>query len=160
MTKYESGVKYANAQPEQVFTRLSDLTHLEVIRQNISTPEVRERILAQAGGKVTPEQLDLMAERLQQMAITPDSISMEAGPLGTVTLHVVEREPDKMIKLEAEGLPMQANLWIQLLPNGDGRTAMKATIGAEMNFLMKQMLKDKLNDAADKMAEVLAMLPY
>ncbi len=160
MTKYESGVKYANALPEQVYDRLSDLTNLETIRQNIGNPDVRERIMQEAGGKVSPEQLDQMAEQLQQMTITPDSLSIEAGPLGTVTLNIVERQANKLIKMEAEGLPMAANVWIQLLPNGDGRTALKTTIGAELNFMMRQMLKDKLAKAAEKMAEVISMMPY
>ncbi len=160
MTKAESTIKYACAPIGSVYAKLSDLTNLEAIRQNLSNPAARQTILEKAGDKVKPEQIDQMAEHLKNMVITPDSINMEAGPLGNITLQIVEREPDKLVKLEAVGLPMAANLWIQMLDNGDGRTALKVTIGAELNFLMKQMLKGKLKKGAEGLADMLCMMPY
>lgn len=160
MNKYESTVKYANAPIERVYAMLSDLTSLEVIRQNISNPAYRQMVMEKAGDKVKPEQLDQIEQRLKEMVITPDSITADAGPMGQVTLNIVERETNKLVKLEAVGLPMAANIWIQMLDNGDGRTAIKATIGAEMNFLIKQMLKGKLQKGAEGLADMLAMLPY
>lgn len=160
MNKYESTVKYANAPIERVYAMLSDLTSLEIIRQNISNPTYRQMVMEKAGDKVTPEQMDQIEQRLKDMVITPDSLTADAGPVGQVTLNIVEREPNKLVKLEAVGLPMAANLWIQMLDNGDGRTAIKTTIGAEMNFLIKQMLKGKLQQGAEGLANTLAMLPY
>lgn len=160
MNKYESTVKYANAPIDRVYARLSDLTSLEIIRQNISNPDYRRMVLEKAGDKVKPEQLDQIEQRVKDMTITTDSITTEAGPLGQVTLNIVEREPNKLVKLEAVGLPMAANIWIQMLDNGDGRTAIKTTIGAEMNFMIKQMLKGKLQKGAEGLADTLAMLPY
>ena len=160
MNKYESTVKYANAPIERVYAWLSDFTSLEFIRQNISNPAYRQMAMEKAGDKVTPEQMDKIEQQVKDMTITPDSITADAGPMGQVTLNIIEREPNKLVKMEAVGLPMAANLWIQMLDNGDGRTAIKTTIGAEMNFLIKQMLKGKLQKGAEGLADTLAMLPY
>ena len=62
------------------------------------------------------------------------------------------------MKYAAENSPVPANLWIQLLPNGEGQTAMKVTLGVELNFLMKQMLKGKLQDGVERLADMLAMI--
>ncbi len=160
MTEYKSEVKYIYAPVENVFARLSNLENLRTIQENIDNPELRQRILAQAGDKVKPEQLDQVAERLRQMTITPDSATIDAAPLGTVTLRIVEAEPTKLVKFAIEGLPMAGNVWLQMLPNGEGQSALRVTLGADLNFMMKQMLKGKLQKAADGLADMLCMLPY
>jgi len=160
MTKYESSVKHIVSPVESVYAKLSDLSHLEAIKQNADDPAFRERVMQQAGDKVKPEQLDMLVERLKQMEFTPDTVTINAAPIGQITLRVVERENPKLVKFALEGAPMQANLWLQMLPEGDAHCAMKATLGADLNFFLKQMLNSKLKDGIDRLADVLAMLPY
>ncbi len=159
MTKYESTVKYLPYPVERVFAKLSDMTNLEVLRENAGNPALREQILSQADGKVTPEQVDKIAERMQQLEFTPDSVSTQTS-IGLISLNIVEREATKLVKFEVAGAPVQANLWIQMLPNGEGQSAMKVTIGAELNVFIKQMLKGKLKDGVEQLATMLSMLPY
>ena len=46
------------------------------------------------------------------------------------------------------------------MPAGDSQCAMKVTLGADLNFFLKQMLKGKLQDGVDRLADMLAMIGY
>ena len=37
---------------------------------------------------------------------------------------------------------------------------MKVTLGADLNFFLKQMLKGKLQEGVDRLADMLAMIGY
>ena len=160
MTKYESTVKKIYASVGNVYAKLSDLNNLSTIQERLSDPTFMDTVRQQAGDKVNDEQLGQLKGMVERMEFDRDTVRLEAGPMGTFSLNVVEREEPKLIKFQSEGAPVQANLWIQLLPNGDGETAMKVTLGADLNFFLKQMLKGKLQDGVDKLADMLAMLPY
>ena len=119
MTEYKSEVKKIYAPIERVYERLSDLNNLAVIQQGLDNPEAMERIKQQAGDKVTPEQLEQVVEKLRELQFDRDSVSGNT-PMGTATLRIIEREPEKTIKFAAEGMPVAANMWIQLLHPTDG----------------------------------------
>ena len=55
---------------------------------------------------------------------------------------------------------MAANLWIQLLPTSPYESKMKCTVGADLNFFIKQMAKKPLQEGIEKLADMLAMIPY
>lgn len=78
--------------------------------------------------------------------------------MGLITLAIVERNSPKLVKLETQGAPVQACLWIQLLPQGTSQAAMKITIGAELNFFIRKMVEKHLKKAPDTIATVLAQI--
>ena len=160
MTKYESSVKKIFAPVGNVYGKLSDLTNLGVIQERIADPNFLDTVRRQVGDKVSDEQFIRLRDIVARMQFDQDSVSVEAGPLGNISLRVVEREEPKLVKFVTEGSPVTANLWIQLLPNGETESAIKVTLGADLNFFMKQMLKGKLQDGVDRLADMLAMLPY
>lgn len=160
MTKYESTVKKIYFPVESVYARLSDLTNLQVIQDRIDDPAFEQLMLEKAGDKVKPEQVAQIKERIRSLQFTQDTVSGDAAPLGTVTLRIVEREMPKLVKFALEGAPIQANLWIQLLPASATQCAMKVTLGAEMNFFIKQMVGKKLEKGVEGLADMLAMIPY
>ena len=159
MTEYKSEVKKIFAPIERVYERLSDLNNLAVIQQGLDNPEAMERIKQQAGDKVSPEQLEQIVEKLRSLQFDRDSVSGNT-PIGTATLRIIEREPDKTIKFAAEGVPVAANMWIQLLPNGESECAMRLTLKADLNFFIRQMVGKKLEQGVDGLAQMLASLPY
>ncbi len=160
MDKYESGVKHIPSPIDSVYGRLSDLTNLEALRERVSDPALREALLQQAGDTVKPEQMEQYVELLQNMQLTPDTLTVDVPMMGETTLCVVERQEPKLVKFQSEGSPLQANLWLQLLPEGEERCAMKVTVGIELNFLMKQMLGGKLQSGVERLADMLAAIPY
>ncbi|MBQ8968384.1 MAG: SRPBCC family protein [Bacteroidaceae bacterium] len=160
MSKYESTIKKIYAPVGNVYAKLSDLTNLSVIQERLTDPAFEQTVRQQAGDKVNDEQLAKMREMVAKLQFDRDSVTIDAGPLGCVSLRIVEREDPKLVKLQTENSPVLANLWIQLLPNGDTQTAMKVTLGVDLKFFLKQMLKGKLQDGVEHLASFLAMLPY
>lgn len=159
MTEYKSEVKKISAPIERVYARMADLSHLERIKILAAEPAMREQFLQQADGKVTAEQVETIAQKLQEVEFTSDTISGNT-PVGDVTLQIVEREEPKCVKFELQGAPVAANMWIQLLPNGDSECAMRITVKADLNFFIKQMVGKKLQQGVDGLAEMLSKIPY
>ncbi len=160
MTKYESTIKKIYAPVGNVYAKLSDLSNLSAIQERLSDPAFEQVVRQQAGDKVNDEQLARLRDIVQKLQFDRDSVTADAGPLGTLSLRVVEREDPKLVKFQTENSPVAANLWIQLLPASDTQCAMKVTLGADLNFFLKQMLKGKLQDGVERLADMLAMLPY
>ncbi len=159
MTKYESEVKRIYVPRQAVYDKLSDLSRLSSIRERAADPMFRDQVLAMAGDKIKPEQADKVIEVLQKLEMTTDTLTFDAGPMGNITLRIIEREEPKCVKFNLEGAPIQANLWIQLLER-DAETLLKCTLGAELNFLIRQMVGSKLQGGVDQLATMLASIPY
>lgn len=161
MTKYESSVKYNAAPVDRVYAKLSDLTNLRALHERASAPAFAEMIKEKSGGKVSDEQITGIQERLQNLKFDQDSVGGHIDQLGMdVTLRIIEREEPKLVKMELEGSPVPANLWVQLLPAPDGGTRMKLTVGVELNFFMRKMIEGKLKCGVEQFAEILATIPY
>ena len=159
MTEYKSEVKTIYAPQERVYEKLSDLNNLSVVQQNLDNPELKQRILGQAGDKVSPDQVEQIIERLRSLQFDTDSVK-GSTPLGEVGLRIIERETPKTVKFQVEGAPVQANMWVQLLPSADDQCAMRLTVKADLNFFIRQMVGSKLQQGVDALATMLASLPY
>ena len=110
MTKYESSVKQIAATVEQVYGKLSNLENLRPIIENAQDNEALRQKLQDAGQD--PSQLD----QLKNVELTSDRLAVPVGMLGTLALRIIEREEGRTIKFETEQSPIQANMWIQVLP--------------------------------------------
>ncbi len=136
MTKFESEVKTVNASISAVYNKLSDLSNIEALKDRI--PE----------GKV------------DNLKCTEDTLSFSISPVGEIQLAIVEKEQNKHIKFASQKSPIAFNLWIQLLPKEANQTKMKLTIGAELNMLTKGMVSKPLQEGVEKLADMLAVIPY
>lgn len=159
MAEYKSSVKKVFAPQQRVYDKLQDLQNLAVIQQNLDNTDLQQRILEQAGDKVSPEQLGQIIEKLRSLTFDKDSVSGES-PIGNITLRIIEREEPKTIKFALEGAPINANLWVQILPAGENEAAMRLTLKAELNFFIKQMVGKKLEQGVEGLAQMLASIPY
>ncbi len=158
MTKFESTIKQIAYPQTAVYARLADLRGLAFVRERATDPAFVEQV--RATGKVTDEQIAQLQAAVGRMEFSTDSVSLAGTPLGNVTLQVVERDEPKCVKLEVQGAPIMASVWIQMLPVTDTTSKLKCTIGADLNFLMKQMAKKPLQEAVERLADMLAMVPY
>lgn len=140
MADYTSGIKAIASPRTTVFDKLSDLRGIEQ---------------AQALLQQSPEASAITIE-----AIDADSCAFVIPMAGRLTLRIVEREPHKTIKLEADQSPIPLTLWIQLVEDSVAQTHLRLTLRTELNFMLKQMLGSKLQDAVDKLATLMAALPY
>ena len=156
MSEFKSGVKQIQASQGAVYDKISDLSNLEVLKQRMADPSMREQIASQMG----QDKVEQFAQYLDNVSFDRDSITISGSPVGNVCLRIIEREEPKTIKMQGEGSPIPLNLWIQLLPNGDDASALRVVIKAELNFFIKQMASKPLQKAADGIAEMLARIPY
>lgn len=101
-----------------------------------------------------------MKEKADAFSFTDDSIVVSAPGMGSVTLNIIEREEPKTIKFQASVAMVKGNMWIQLLPTSDTSSKMKLTIKADVPFFMKGMVQKPLTEGVEKIADMLAMLPY
>lgn len=136
MDEFVSEVKAIPQNGGRVYAVLSDLSNLERIKDRI------------------PQ------DKVQNLEVSRDSCSFVVSPVGKVAFQIVEREPEKTIKFATTQSPVPLNLWIQLKQVADMDTRMKLTVRAELNPFIKQMVSKPLQDALDKIAAVLAALPY
>ena len=80
--------------------------------------------------------------------------------VGEIKLRIVEREEPKTIKFETENSPIALNMWIQLLPVTDTSCKMKLTVKGDIPFMLKAMVRKPLQEGVEKVADMLAMIPY
>lgn len=160
MEKYESGIKMIPFPLEVVYAKQSDLNNLGVVKERVSSPEFQAAIQGASDGNVSQEQINKASEYLQTLTYDQDTVSVNVPPVGQVTLKIVDREFNKTIKFETVNSPLPFNLWIQLLPVSTGGCKMKLTIKAELNFFIRKMVEGKLKEGLDKIADMLAMVPY
>ena len=162
MNKYESSVKTVYAPVERVYARLSDLTSLQVLKERVDDPRFEEIINSQvpADKRPTPEQFEKLRNNIRKMELTQDTLSGHIGPLGDITLRIVERAEPKLVKLELEGAPIAVTMWIQMLPSDENSSRLKVTLVAELNFFIRKMIESKLEKAPEGLAQFLSQIPY
>ena len=136
MTEFVSEVKTIPHDEDRIFTMLSDLSNLERIKDR------------------------LPQDKIQDFEFDSDSCSFAVAPVGKITFRIVEREPNKTIKFETTNSPVPLFLWIQLKQVAPEDTKLKMTIKADLNPFIKPMVSQPLQDALDKIAVVIASLPY
>ena len=154
--QYESNIKQLPYAQPCVYAKLSDLNNLAVIKERFNDPAVRSAM----AGKVPEDKLSQLQERIQEMTFDTDSVSCKIPPLGEVSLQIIERDEPKCIKFETVNSPIHLNLWIQLLPTSDTTSKMKLTVGADLNPFIKGMVEKPLKEGVEKLADMLAMIPY
>lgn len=135
MSKFESSIKHIPYPQTAVYAMLSDLSNLERVKDKL------------------PE------DKIKDLSFDSDSLSISA-PMGSVSMRIVEREEPKCIKFATEKSPISANLWIQVVPEGEAASKMRLTIKADINPFIKSMVAKPLQEGLEKIADVLAMIPY
>ena len=136
MTEFVSDIKTITYNEEDIFNMLSDLSNLERMKDKI------------------PQ------EKVKDFTFDKDSCSFTVSPIGVVKFSIVEREPNKTIKFVADESPVAVNLWIQLKQVAENDTKLKLTVKADLNPFLKPMLSKPFQDGINKIADVLAAIPY
>ena len=134
-SRFESSVKAIPYAQQRVYDMLSDLNNLEKIKDKL------------------PE------DKVKDLSFDADSLKVKS-PVGDISMHIVEREPAKLIKMQTDNSPIPLTLWIQLLPTGEESSKMKLTLEAEVNMFINGMVQKPLTEGVEKIAEALAMIRY
>jgi carbon monoxide dehydrogenase subunit G len=136
MTEFVSEIKTLLYSETAVYEVLSDLSNLEKLKDKIPS------------------------DKISDFSFDRDSCSFSVSPVGKVRFSIIDREPPKTIKFSADPSPVAINLWIQLKEVNPGDTKMKLTVKADLNAFIKPMLSKPLQDGINKIADILAAVPY
>lgn len=136
MTTFESTIKQVQASQKAVYAKLSDLNNLAKIKDRL------------------PE------HKVKNMTFDTDTLSMQAPPIGTITLKIVAREPESCITFGTTSSPLPFDLQIHISPVSETESQLQLVINMEVNPFIKNMIQRPLQDGLEKMADLLAMIPY
>ena len=141
MKRIESNIKQIPYPQESVYAKVSDLSNLRYLT---------ERVPAQQA-----EQF-----KIEDMDCSPDRVSCTISPVGQIELGIVSREPVKCVKMETLRSPIKLTVWIQIVSTGSSSCKIKITADADLNIFMAKMVEKPLTEAIEKLADMLANLPY
>ncbi|MDR0230679.1 MAG: SRPBCC family protein [Dysgonamonadaceae bacterium] len=136
MTEFVSEIKTIPHNEADIFEMLSDLSNLERMKDKI------------------PQ------EKISDFTFDKDSCSFSVSPIGKIKFSIVEREPNKTIKFKADESPIDVTMWIQLKQVDENDTKLKLTLKAELNPFIKPMVSKPVQEGINKVADVLAAMPY
>ena len=135
--KYESAVTKVAASAGQIYALFSNLKNIERVRDMI------------------PQ------DKVQELEIGEDYIRMQVDGLGQkITISVVDKTENDVIKYGAEGIPMQMNFWIQMKEVAPLDTRIKLTLKADIPMMFKLMLDKKIQQGIDQAAAMIAQFPF
>jgi len=136
MTDFTSDITPIPHSQDRVFKVLSDLNNIGKFQKNVEGLPIKD------------------------LTFDTDSCRFTVDGVGKIALRIVEREPNKTIKLTSETSPVPFTCWIQLVEAGPNDTHLKLTLRADIPFLLKPMISKPLEKGIKKTAEALAAIPY
>ena len=135
--KYESAVTKVAASTAQIYSVFSNLKNLERVKNMI------------------PQ------DKVQEMEIEAESVRMKVDGLGQkITILIVDKTENEVIKYGAEGIPMEMNFWIQMKEVAPMDTRIKLTLKADIPMMFKMMLDKKIQQGIDQAAAMIAQFPF
>ena len=135
--KYESAVTKVVASAQQIYSVFSNLKNLERVKDLIPK------------------------DKVQELEIEDESVRMKVDGLGQkITILIVNKTENEVIKYGAEGIPMEMNFWIQMKEVAPMDTRIKLTLKADIPMMFKMMLDKKIQQGIDQAAAMIAQFPF
>ena len=138
MDTFESKIVHINSNAKSIFEKLSNLEKLRPILANIPQDKIKA----------------------EDIRLTADTCSFNVENMGEVGVKIVEREEYKCIKFASDKSPVEFNIWIQLVEKAPYDTKAKITFKADLPFMIKMFIKDKLANGLDQVADLLTKIQY
>ncbi|MBR2493138.1 MAG: SRPBCC family protein [Paludibacteraceae bacterium] len=138
MDTFESKIVHINSNAKSIFEKLSNLENLRPILANIPQDKIKA----------------------EDIHLTADTCSFNVENMGEVGVKIMEREEYKCIKFASDKSPVEFNIWIQLVEKAPYDTKAKITFKADLPFMIKMFIKDKLANGLDQVADLLTKIQY
>lgn len=144
MATYKSEKTPLRYSAEAVYDKLSNLENLKNILANVPAGQVPEDQMRQ----------------LEQIKVTADTISFPAGPVGELTLQVVERKAPTLIRMEGVGAPVSMSLSLEIEPEGSENCCATVVIEIDIPAMLKPMVNGPLKKMTEQFAQMISMIPF
>jgi carbon monoxide dehydrogenase subunit G len=120
MSKIESRVGKLSSPAEKVYNFLSDFNNFKAL---------------------------IPAERISDFESTADSCEFNVKGIGKASLKIIEKEPQKLVKVAGEAMgKIGFKMWIQLKEIAEDDTRIKLTIEADLNPMMSMVANKPLTN--------------
>jgi carbon monoxide dehydrogenase subunit G len=93
------------------------------------------------------------ADKIKDWEATEESCKFTVEGLGQTGLKMIEKEPNKLVKIGSDGGMLGFTLWIQLKSKEDNDTRIKITVKADVNAMMAPMVKKPLKQFVDTLVD-------
>lgn len=144
MAKYESEEKRISASAERVYARLSNLEGLRSLLEKVPASAV-------------PEDKRALLEGIE---ITPDTITIPGGPVGSVKMRKCSCIEPELIELKGEGTPVPISLALKIKPVNSESCLAKAEIDLEIPAMLKPMVSGPMQKMISQFGDVLGALNF
>ena len=144
MATYKSDKVNLAYPAETVFSKLSNLEGLRDMLQNAPVDQLP----------------DEQKQMLDQVRISGDTISFPAGPVGEISLQVVERRSPDYVRLEGMGTPVPMSLALNVIPTSADTCEAFVEIDVQIPAMLKPMVNKPLQQMADQFGTMLRQLRY
>lgn len=101
------------------------------------------------------------ADKIKNWESTQDSCKFTVDGIGDAGLRIMEREPNKLIKITSEGnTPIKFFLWIQIKAAGENTSHVRVLLEPQVNPLMMSMLQGPLQGFTDMLIDQLEKIKF
>lgn len=143
MASYKSETVTLAHPAETVFAKLSNLNGLGELIKNVPAD------------KVPAEQLAM----LEQVRVTSDTITFPGGPVGEITLRLVEAVDPTLIRLEGYGTPVPMSLEMHITALTPDTCEAYVDIDLKIPAMLRPMVNGPLQKMADQFGQMLRQMP-
>lgn len=144
MTTIKGDKTVINAPAEKVFDKLSNLENLKPLLESVPRDMIPED----------------KREMYDSLKVTNDTISIPAGPVGSIVLRVTDRLPYSLISLTGEGSPVPMGMQLEIEGQGDDKCEVQVSIGLEIPAMLKPMVSGPLKKIVEQFSQVLSAIPF
>lgn len=141
MEKYESKIKVVKASAETLYAALSDMNRIK---------------------DAVPAEASSLAKDAECSA---DECSFTLDKIGRLAISIAEKTPASLIKYAIKSaIPVNVFAFVQIKeapqPDAQNESRIKVTLNADVPLMLKPLLGSKLQEAVDKIAEMIAKRQY
>ena len=126
-----------------VFEKYSDLEGLGELLKNV--PE----------GYASADQMQM----LSKIRVTSDTIVIPGGPVGEITLRVVERQAPTLIRLEGVGTPVPLGMSLHIVPLTPETCETYVQNDLQIPAIMKPMVNGPMQKMVDQFGQMMRQMP-
>lgn len=135
--KYESKIVSNASTVGAIFRVCSDLRNLERMKELI------------------PQ------DKVQDMELQEDFVRFKVDGLGQkIGIRILAKETNDYVKYGIENAPVDGNFWIQMKAAEEQGSRLKLTVKVDLPAMFKMMVGNKLQNALDQAADMLAKVPF
>lgn len=132
----ENSVKNIPHPQEMVYRVLSDLNNLEIVVNRFAENEINN------------------------LEYTDETVSFSIPGVGVVIFRIVEKEPERKIKFVSDNSFIPLSLAVLIEQVDEFSSTLTLSISADINMIMAGMIRKPLKEGVEKLAQVLAQIPY